>query len=52
MSTRQGIQKLFWLLFITSLALVFLIDTHVCIISMVIGINKEKNMSAKQGIHK
>ena len=44
--------KYFWLSLYTSWALVFCIGTHVCTISKVIGINEEKEMSAKQGIHK
>ena len=42
-----------WLLLNASWALVFCMDTHVCTISKVIGINDGKrNMFVKQRIHK
>ena len=41
-----------WLTLHTSWPLVFCIDTHVCTVSKVISINKEKEMSAKQRIYK
>ena len=40
-----------WLSHKMSWTLVFCVDTHMCTISKVIGINEEK-LSAKQGIHK
>ena len=52
MTAKYSNVKYFWLPFNTSCALVFCVGTHLCATSEVIGINEEKEMSAKHGILK